>query len=131
VPTLKPKLDCFYTGKKLTTGNYAVEHFIPFSFVTHDLIWNLIPADSSFNASKNDKLPSLNTYFDSFYNIQKTALDIIKAKAPSNKYLEDYLTIFSNLDVANDSPGNFSRENFKNRLQPLITIASNNGFEFM
>ena len=124
-------IDCIYTGKKLTVGNYAVEHFIPFSFVTHDLVWNLIPADSSFNSSKNDKLPSLNTYFDSFFSIQKTALEIIKTKAPSNKYLEDYLTIFSDLDVLNDSPGNFTKENFKNRLQPLITIASNNGFEFM
>ena len=124
-------IECIYTGKRLTPGDYAVEHFIPYSFVTHDLIWNLIPADMSFNSSKSDKLPSLNRYFNPFFAIQKTALEIIKVKAPANKYLEDYLTIFSDLDVLGDLPGNFTKENFKDRLQPLITIASNNGFMFM
>ncbi|WP_367268579.1 HNH endonuclease domain-containing protein [uncultured Pedobacter sp.] len=38
-------------------GSFAVEHFIPYAFVSHDLIWNLIPADPSFNSRKNNKLP--------------------------------------------------------------------------
>lgn len=38
-------LNCIYTKKPLTMGNYAVEHFVPHAFVSHDLIWNLIPAD--------------------------------------------------------------------------------------
>uniref|UniRef100_UPI0040483A9D HNH endonuclease domain-containing protein n=1 Tax=Mariniflexile sp. TaxID=1979402 RepID=UPI0040483A9D len=50
-------VDCIYTGEKLIKGNYAVEHFIPYSFVSHDLIWNLIPADKSFNSSKSNRLP--------------------------------------------------------------------------
>jgi len=62
-------VDCLYTGKKLIVGNYAVEHFIPFSFVSHDLVWNLIPADKSFNSSKSDKLPPLDKYFLPFYAI--------------------------------------------------------------
>ena len=49
-------INCIYTGKELTKGNYAVEHFIPHSFVSHDFIWNLIPADKSFNSSKSNKL---------------------------------------------------------------------------
>ena len=116
---------CIYTGKKLTVGNYAVEHFIPYNFVSHDLIWNLIPADKSFNSSKSDKLPPLEKYFNSFFALQKTAIDIMKIKKPDSKLLEDYLTIFPDLNM------NFTEEKFRDRIQPLITIASNNGFEFL
>jgi hypothetical protein len=116
---------CIYTGEDLIVGNYAVEHFIPYSFVSHDLIWNLIPADKSFNCSKSDKLPSLDKYFDSFFSLQKDAIEIIKHKFPKNTFLEDYLSIFPNIDKS------FTRENFRDRIQPLITIASNNGFEFL
>ena len=124
-------VDCIYTGKKLTYGNYAVEHFIPYSFVSHDLIWNLIPSDKSFNSSKSDKLPPLDKYFYPFYFIHKSAMDIIREKTPNNKLLEDYLTIFPNLDEINQLPEQVTMERFKERLQPLISIAANNGFEFM
>jgi hypothetical protein len=124
-------VDCIYTGKKLTFGNYAVEHFIPYSFVSHDLIWNLIPADKSFNSKKSDKLPPLDKYFNPFFLMQKSAIEIVKEKTPKNKYLEDYLTIFSDLEELKCLSENFTKEKFKERLQPLITIASNNGFEFM
>ena len=116
---------CIYTGKNLTIGNYAVEHFIPYNFVSHDLIWNLIPADKSFNSSKSDKLPPLEKYFNSFFALQKTAVEIIKIQKPNSKLLEDYLTIFPDLNM------NFTQDKFRDRIQPLITIASNNGFEFL
>jgi hypothetical protein len=116
---------CIYTGEKLTVGNYAVEHFIPYNFVSHDLIWNLIPADKSFNYSKSDKLPPLEKYFNSFFALQRTAIEIVKDNNPKNKFLEDYLTIFPDLDKG------FSKEKYRESIQPLITIASNNGFEFL
>lgn len=116
---------CIYTGQKLTIGNYAVEHFIPYNFVSHDLIWNLIPADKSFNSSKSDKLPPLEKYFNPFFALQKSAVEIVSKKSPKNKFLDDYLTIFPDIEK------NFSKEKFREIIQPLITIASNNGFEFM
>ncbi|MGC1390892.1 MAG: HNH endonuclease domain-containing protein [Bacteroidales bacterium] len=124
-------VDCIYTGKKLTIGKYAVEHFIPYAFVSHDLIWNLIPADKSFNSSKSDKLPPLDKYFNPFFLLQESAIKIVKEKNPKNKLLEDYLTIFSDLEETNGLSEYFTKEKFRDRLQPLITIASNNGFEFM
>jgi hypothetical protein len=117
-------VNCIYTGKNLTVGNYAVEHFIPYNFVSHDLIWNLIPADTAFNSSKSDKLPPLEKYFMPFYEMQKTAIEIVSEKSPNNKLLEDYLTIFPDFK-------SFTKENFKDRIQPLISIAANNGFEYM
>jgi hypothetical protein len=115
---------CIYTGKLLNINEYAVEHYIPHNFVSHDLIWNLIPADRSFNGTKSDKLPPI-SYFDAFYNLQETAFNIIKELHPKNKFLEDYLTIFPDYNTG------FSRNKFRETIQPLITIASNNGFEFL
>jgi len=118
-------IECIYTKETLTIENYAVEHFIPYNFVSHDLIWNLIPADRSFNSSKSDKLPPLDRFFDPFFALQKNAIEIVRYKKPNNKLLQDYLTIFPDLDLS------FSKEKFREVIQPLITIASNNGFEFL
>jgi len=118
-------LQCIYTGKNLTVNNYAVEHFIPYSFVSHDLIWNLIPADPSFNSSKGNRLPQLKRYFKPFYEVQRTAFEIVKKKKPKSKILQDYLTIYDEHDFE------LTENGFKKIIQPLISIASNNGFEFM
>lgn len=123
-------VDCIYTGEKLSVGKYAVEHFIPFAFVSHDLMWNLIPADPSFNCIKSDKLPSLNTHFEPFYKLQATAIEVVQQVAPKNRYLEDYLTILPELSLINASDGT-GKQRYKEQLQPLITIASNNGFEYL
>lgn len=119
-------VDCIYTNKPLTIGNYAVEHFIPYAFVSHDLIWNLIPADRSFNSTKSDRLPLLTKHFKPFFNLQKQAVEIISHKAPSSKFLEEYLTLFPEL-----SPKYFNQDKFYEQIQPLVTIASNNGFEYL
>ncbi|RFZ91122.1 hypothetical protein D0C36_19465 [Mucilaginibacter conchicola] len=117
-------VDCIYTGKKLIIGDYAVEHFLPYAFVSHDLMWNLIPADRSFNSSKSDKLPPLDKYFGPFFDLQQNALNIVKAKAPKNKLLEDYLTIIPDLSL-------FERQRVFDQINPIATIAINNGFEYL
>jgi len=118
-------VNCIYTGSKLQMDNYAVEHFIPYAFVSHDLMWNLIPADRSFNCSKNDKLPSLDRYFEGFFGLQKSAIEIIQHCAPKNKFLEDYLSVFPGLENIEDDA---FKVRYKETLQPLITIAGSNGF---
>lgn len=118
-------LSCIYTGKKLQKGAYQVEHFVPYSFVSHDLIWNLIPADNSFNASKNNRLPVLERYFEPFYELQDQALHTYLREKPEEKLLEDYFHIGSDLRSG------LSRDKFYDVIHPLVTIASHNGFEFM
>ncbi|OHT43643.1 HNH endonuclease domain-containing protein [Flavobacterium tructae] len=121
-------VDCIFTDKKLVFDEkrYALDHFVPHAFVSHDLIWNLIPIDKNFNSFKSNKLPLIDKYFDRFYTLQKTAFEIVKSSNSKNKYLEEYLGIFPDLD---DSGLDYIR--FKETIQPLITIASNNGFSYM
>jgi len=116
-------VDCIYTGKKLITGTYAVEHFVPFQYVAHDLMWNLVPADPNFNSIKSDKLPNLDSYFDNFFEVQKEGVKIVKQLNPKNKFLEDYLSIFPTLD--------FSKDKYRETIEPMLMIASNNGFRYM
>lgn len=116
-------IQCIYTNEKLKIGEYVVEHFIPYQFVSHDLMWNLIPAESSFNSKKSDKLPKFEDYFDSFYQIQKIGFEIIKDNSPKNKFLEDYLPLFPSKVM--------EKKKFENIIKPLLTIANNNGFQYL
>ena len=48
---------CFYCGKSIHKKESAhVDHFIPWSFVQADQLWNLVIACSRCNLSKSDKL---------------------------------------------------------------------------
>ena len=119
-------VECIFTNEKLylNDNNFALDHFIPHAFVSHDLIWNLIPINLNFNSRKSDKLPLMAKHFDKFYSLQKHAFEINKSINPKSKYMEEFLTIFP---TENDFPKN----KFKDTIQPLITIAHNNGFAFL
>jgi hypothetical protein len=116
-------VNCIYTNKKLVIGDYAVEHFLPYAFVSHDLMWNLIPADRSFNGSKSDKLPALETYFDPYYQLQLSALEVIQYQSPKHKFLEDYLTIVPDIKLLTDS----GYLNNCSRWRPLLGTMDLNG----
>lgn len=119
-------VDCIFTGTRLyfTENNFAIDHFVPHAFVSHDLIWNLIPIEKRFNSSKSDRLPIFEKHFDKFLEIQKTAFELNKKYNPGSKYLEEYLSIFPDINT-------FEEAKFVNTIQPLLTIANNNGFLYL
>ena len=47
-----------------------VDHFVPWSFVANDELWNLIPMESSLNSSKSNYLPDWNKFFYLFADNQ-------------------------------------------------------------
>ncbi len=47
---------CFYCGKNLNKKSVEVDHFIPWSFIKDDQIWNFVLACPSCNSQKRDKL---------------------------------------------------------------------------
>jgi hypothetical protein len=52
---------------------------LPWSFVTHDLIWNLTPAPAAVNLAKSDAVPNLNRYLDAFVNQHYAAMPVLSA----------------------------------------------------
>lgn len=51
---------CFYCGKQLDPDKIDVDHFIPWSFVKDDNLWNFVLACPTCNRKKNDRLPTEN-----------------------------------------------------------------------
>ncbi|WP_408069374.1 HNH endonuclease [Butyrivibrio sp. JL13D10] len=47
---------CFYCGKPVTKHSVEVDHFIPWSFIKDDQIWNFVLACPECNNKKRDKL---------------------------------------------------------------------------
>ncbi|MCM3618439.1 HNH endonuclease [Sutcliffiella horikoshii] len=60
---------CFYCGKELTGKKREthIDHFIPWSFVQSDHIWNLVLSCNKCNSSKSNKLPERG-YLDGIIN---------------------------------------------------------------
>lgn len=55
-----------YAQAELTERDVSIDHFIPWSYVAHDELWNLHPTTRAINASKSNKLPDWNKYFPRF-----------------------------------------------------------------
>ncbi len=122
-------INCIYTGKQIFAKQYDLDHFVPWSFVSHNLLWNLIPADSSINSSKSNNLPPLEKYLHPFVHIQQKALKTMYAKNPSNTILEDYLIVYDSVaDLVNLSEPDFYIV-FRKTFSPMVQIAENMGFK--
>jgi hypothetical protein len=122
----KNDVRCIFTNEKLNVTNYQLDHFVPYSWVSHDLIWNLVPILSGFNSSKNNKLPRIEKHFDGFFEIQYDALRLLD-KRLKKRFRDEYITIFKSYN----EPKDFSYQKLKDTLEPQIAVASNNGFEFL
>ena len=123
------EVKCIYTERLLEVREYELDHFIPWSFVSHDLLWNLMPADASINSSKSNKLPDLNLYLPKLADAHQKALQINMDLGQQPKLLEDYLSLgYTPQDIAM-----MNRERlidcFFQTFSPMVQIAHNMGFE--
>ena len=120
---------CIYTGKKLS-HDYELDHFLPWRFVAHDQLWNLIPTDSVANSSKSDQIPS-ECYIDQLAETQRAALSIARDGLTNqkwNKVVEPYVT---DLYVTPEETLDFEelRIAYHKTLKPLMSIAEQQGFQ--
>ena len=123
-------INCIYTGKQIFAKQYDLDHFVPWSFVSHNLLWNLIPADSSINSSKSNNLPPLEKYLRPFANVQQNAIKTLYKKNPNNTILEDYLIVYDSVpDLVSLSETDFYNV-FKRTFSPMVQIAENMGFKY-
>ena len=87
-----------YTNMDFTEENYnrlgglSIDHFIPWSFVLHDEMWNLTPTFKNINSSKSDNLPAYSEYIDKFCGVQYEAFSYLCDKK-KEKDLECYIDV--------------------------------------
>ena len=61
--TLEPVKEIY--GEKILDGeDISMDHFVPWSYVAHDELWNLNPTTRNINSSKSNHLPDWDTYFE-------------------------------------------------------------------
>ena len=125
------KTKCIYSGAELRDDNFALDHYLPFNFVGHNRLWNLLPASSSANSAKSDSLPHAD-YFRGFVAAQHSALIVCREKFPKgqarNNILAEYQT---DLGIDADAE-NLTRAQLEKAYQtlttPLAEIARSCGF---
>ena len=57
----KVDLRCIYSDRALSPHSFALDHFVPRSFVGHDRFWNLTPTYTEINSAKSDQLPPVSS----------------------------------------------------------------------
>ena len=58
----EPLMD-IYTEDYLIDNQFDLDHFIPWTYIANDELWNLTPMTKSLNCSKSNNLPDWDTYF--------------------------------------------------------------------
>lgn len=121
---------CIYSGLSITSLNMSLDHFLPWSFVAHDQLWNIIPTSKSVNSAKSNCLPSLERYFDLYAEIQYSAFHF-HANKGHNKLLEDYHLLFAqNLSSIQEKSFSWFKEQLYHQVLPKLQTARNLGFTY-
>ena len=89
-----------YGHKLLDSNDISIDHFVPWSFVAHDELWNLHPTTKSINSSKSNHLPDWDTYFSEFARMEYGAYELIwkseRVHTEFDKCARDHL---NNMDI--------------------------------
>ena len=112
--------------------NFSLDHFLPWSFVAHDELWNLIPTIPEVNFSKSNNFPA-ERYLDSFIRLQYLSLEISHSAYPNKdkwrKKVEPYFTGLSLQDDTSLLHLESLKEAYSRTIKPLVNLASNQGFK--
>ncbi|WP_019505247.1 HNH endonuclease domain-containing protein [Pleurocapsa sp. PCC 7319] len=125
------KIKCIYSQIELDKNSISLDHYLPWSFVAHDQLWNLIPTTPSVNSSKSNNIPA-EKYFTDFVKLQHQGLTIYAQNNSERKwhnYAEDYIAELKvnkaddllNIDILNNA--------YQATLQPLVSLAAIQGFK--
>jgi hypothetical protein len=125
-----PQANCIYSGQEITPQNLSLDHFLPWSFVAHDQLWNIIPTPKNVNSAKSDWLPSIELYINDYVYTQFKVFEFY-IKKENFKIIEDYSILFSQSSefiklIAFDD----FKENLKKHILPQIQTARNMGFSY-
>jgi len=120
---------CIYSGRAMSKAAFSLDHFLPWSFVAHDLLWNLIPTPKNVNSAKSDQLPDFALYFGPYARLQYDAFQAI-ATPQKEGALEDYVLLFKRPSIRDiqTMPFDDFQQTLRDTIAPQIQIARNMGF---
>ena len=123
-------ITCIYTHTQLGINGYELDHFMPWSFVSHNQNWNLIPANGSINSSKSNRIPDLKHYLPKMASEQHHALRLyIPLSKDKDAILNEYYALgASPRDLMQMNDEAFYKK-FYDTFSPLSQMALNMGFQ--
>lgn len=125
-----------YTGLPFTKENYkehgnlSMDHFIPWSFVLHDQMWNLVPTFKNINSQKSDNLFNYEDYIEGLAKLQYDAFCFVVDENKKEE-IEEYRGILRVPDaVAFKGEGSYEEffKRYKDGTCPIYNIAANQEF---
>lgn len=122
------RIRCIYSNAHLSAGSFALDHFIPWSFVCHDELWNLIPADPRANSSKGRAIPE-DKFLDPFIDQQIEALQVhrIQNNKKWRQIIEPYLEGLNLSESELMIPEKIG-DAYEKKLRPLLDLAKTIGY---
>jgi hypothetical protein len=131
-------LTSIYSGQVIVDRDFSIDHFLPWSFVTHDLIWNLSPVLKTENSRKSDAIPSLKRYLPNLLDQHVTALSVVRNElalgSAHARTLESILKQYGDLlRLSNDQVLELPADVFKERVsvefEVQVDLAKRLGFK--
>ena len=124
-----------YGGRVLEKNDISIDHFIPWSYIASDELWNLHPTTKAINSSKNNNLPDWERYFKPLCRIEFTSYEIMHSypqikdcfeKLAKNHFssIETKERLYSRRNLTFDS---FS-SSLRDVIEPQYRAAANCGF---
>jgi hypothetical protein len=123
-------LHCIYTGELLDPSRFALDHFLPWSFVAHNQLWNLVPVAPEANSAKGDRIPS-DKYLGQLIRIQHQGLVTVHSvvsKRTWTKLIEAYISDLRIGDVEDLLDLDMLSQGYKATVPPLMRLAESIGF---
>ena len=124
-----------YGHTELTSQDISIDHFVPWSYVAHDELWNLHPTTKSINSSKSNYLPDWDIYFPQLVQQEYASYELIWKNEAVHKAFETCAREHLNNDeiryrIYREGLGfdEFSNT-LKNVIQPVYQSAQNCGFQ--
>lgn len=112
-------------------GKFSIDHFIPWSFVLHNEIWNLYPMFGKLNSAKNDRLPDKERYLARFCEKQYEAFLVTQKWGGEFRNMrEQYLNVKKDIfEIERSDRGHDAFvQAMRQTIEPLYQIACNQGF---
>ncbi len=121
---------CIYSGVPLAPDGFALDHFLPWTFVCHDALWNLVPVLPEANSAKGARLPNTE-YVAGLVGLQLRGLDAAKTVLTPREWEMAIAPFLGDLHLnAGDllKPDKLASA-YAGTLEPQLAIARTIGFE--
>lgn len=131
----KPIINIYASdGSLMTQHDVSLDHFIPWSYVAHDELWDLVPTTKSLNSSKSNGLPNLDRFFPLLAEIEYSSYQAIWTSEQIHALFEKCKAEHINSNEAFNKlyiPGiqkNTFTSNLEEIIRPTYFAAKNLGF---